>query len=663
MKANRAGSPVADTLFGDEPLGFELDLDSKFDDTLEFMLSDEELDDELRRRPSRRPPRTARPASRRGGPAGRPQRPPPSRSTRPGNRRPRPPRHPRPPRWPRRRHPMPLRPKHRRPIIIREPAPPCLCPAHGTEFVRWIQSALNQILRQRLQVDGVMNLATRSAIRRFQKEQGLLVDGIAGPETESALLKARSALNGRAPESIQSEMSEAQGLNGFEWDGERGGAQVSPTTLAAVPGIEKTSDAFRQNVIYIARGLGTDPNYLMAIMSFESGLDPKARNPYSGATGLIQFMPKTAVRLGTTIDALARMTAEKQLTYVQKYFAPYQGRLHTLEDAYMAVLWPPAIGRGNNYVLFASPSIAYEQNKALDLNKDGKITVAEATSFVRKRLGTVISSPRSSARPGSISNRSGRSKIRWVQRVLNRIMGLRLAEDGLLGPVTRSAIRSFQGRYGLFVDGIVGPLTEAKMISLGAGNPPGHARSVYTVPKTGGTSYTPSTPGLPTGAIVVSVSTNARVSENAIRVLKLILRDAGLTRAAITSGRRTSADQARIMYELIERDGVSYAKNLYGRYGDQVIAVYEAQKRAGRSPTAIKQAMEAKIKALGCKYISHHCSDEYDVIDVAPSSIADENAFRRALKTALKRGIIDKYIPPPEDPAFHIELQMKQQAN
>jgi len=522
-----------------------------------------------------------------------------------------------------------------------------------------VQSSLNQIFGLRLQVDGVMDLAARSAIRRFQKEQGLLVDGIAGPETESALLKARSTPNGQVPESIRSEMFTTHALNELEWGDELGGVQMSPATLAAVPGIEKTSAAFRQKVILIAREFGTDPNFLMAIMSFESGLDPKARNPYSGATGLIQFMPKTAARLGTTIEALARMTAEEQLAYVQKYFAPYKGRLHTLEDAYMAVLWPPAIGRGKNYVLFASPSIAYEQNKALDLNKDGKITVAEATSFVRKRLGKGVSSLMPSAPSAGQSDSSGRSYILWVQRALNRIMGLRLTQDGIIGPATRSAIRSFQRRYGLAVDGIVGPRTEAKMISLGAGRPPGHARSVYTVPATDGTSRTPSTPRLSAGAVAVTVGTNVRVSENAIGVLKRILRDAGLTRATITSGSRTSADQARIMYELIERKGVIYAKNLYGWYGDQVIAVYEAQKRAGRSATSIKQAMEEKIKALGCQHISHHCSDEYDVIDVAPSSIADHSAFSRSLKVALGGGIIDKYIPPPDDPAFHIEIKLK----
>lgn len=179
-------SPLSVDFVDDDADGLEFGLDSEVDDTLEFMWSDEELDDELRRRQLRRPSRTARLASRRGGPAGWPQRPPPSRSTRPVNRRPLP------PRWPRRRHPMPLRPKHRRPIIIPEPAPSCICPAHGTEFVRWVQSALNLILGTRLVVNGVMNRATRDGLRRFQVREGLVADGIAGPETEKALIASKA---------------------------------------------------------------------------------------------------------------------------------------------------------------------------------------------------------------------------------------------------------------------------------------------------------------------------------------------------------------------------------------------------------------------------------------------------------------------------------------
>ena len=165
------------------------------------------------------------------------------------------------------------------------------------------------------------------------------------------------------------------------------GAGTSGTAaLVNVPGIERTSQTFRDKVVRIAQDFGTDPNFLLAIMSFESSLNPQAVNQYTNATGLIQFMPKTAQNLGTSTDALYRMSAEQQLDYVWKYFAPYQGRLRTLEDAYMAVLYPAAIGKGSAHVLFSTPSDAYKYNSVLDLDHDGRVTVAEATSMVRKKL-------------------------------------------------------------------------------------------------------------------------------------------------------------------------------------------------------------------------------------------------------------------------------------
>jgi peptidoglycan hydrolase-like protein with peptidoglycan-binding domain len=50
--------------------------------------------------------------------------------------------------------------------------------------------------------------------------------------------------------------------------------------------------------------------------------------------------------------------------------------------------------------------------------------------------------------------------VRWVQTCLNQIIGLRLATDGIMNAETRSAIRSFQERRGMHIDGLVGPETE-----------------------------------------------------------------------------------------------------------------------------------------------------------------------------------------------------------
>lgn len=79
-------------------------------------------------------------------------------------------------------------------------------------------------------------------------------------------------------------------------------------------------------------------------------------------------------------------------------------------------------------------------------------------------------------------SRSSPDFIRWVQASLNKILGLRLTVDGIVGPATRSAIRSFQRQNGLPVDGIAGPVTKQALVRKGAGNSPLAASSPAPVP-------------------------------------------------------------------------------------------------------------------------------------------------------------------------------------
>lgn len=150
----------------------------------------------------------------------------------------------------------------------------------------------------------------------------------------------------------------------------------------------KVSAEFRRRVLRMALHVGVDPSWLMAIMAFETGrtFSPSKRNALSGATGLIQFIPSTAIDLNTTTDALAAMTDVEQLDYVERYFSRYAGRMQTLASAYMAVLWPRAVSEPDSAVIFEAPSKAYAQNRALDTNNDGKITKAEAAAFVARAL-------------------------------------------------------------------------------------------------------------------------------------------------------------------------------------------------------------------------------------------------------------------------------------
>lgn len=155
----------------------------------------------------------------------------------------------------------------------------------------------------------------------------------------------------------------------------------------------KVSQSFRDKVLAIATKLEVDPNFLMACMAFESNetFSPAIQNAAgSGAVGLIQFMPSTAAALGTTTEALAAMTATDQLDYVSAYFWPQRGRLKTLSDVYMAILWPAAIGKSDDYVLFDQADTAhpkrYIQNHGLDFNDDGQITKQECAARIAGKL-------------------------------------------------------------------------------------------------------------------------------------------------------------------------------------------------------------------------------------------------------------------------------------
>jgi hypothetical protein len=146
---------------------------------------------------------------------------------------------------------------------------------------------------------------------------------------------------------------------------------------------------FKKKLEKIASALGTTSNALLAVMKQESGVNPAARNASGGATGLIQFMPDTARRLGTTTDELRKMDGVQQLDYVYKYYRMTGVGDGSAGDLYMATFMPKYIGYPDNHVLGADgdhgfSGAVYRQNKGLDRNRDGKITVGDVKSSVRR---------------------------------------------------------------------------------------------------------------------------------------------------------------------------------------------------------------------------------------------------------------------------------------
>lgn len=157
--------------------------------------------------------------------------------------------------------------------------------------------------------------------------------------------------------------------------------------------VTTNKQAFLAKVKEVSKKLLIEPDWLMAVMYKESGINPQAVNPNGGATGLIQFMPATAKSLGTSTTALKNMSNVEQLDYVYKYYKPYITKLNSYPDLYMATFFPAALGKSNDYVLQTSSLSAgtiARANPVIDLNKDNKITVGEFHEYCYKQFSTDV---------------------------------------------------------------------------------------------------------------------------------------------------------------------------------------------------------------------------------------------------------------------------------
>ncbi|MDW4496424.1 peptidoglycan-binding protein [Sulfitobacter sp. D35] len=273
-------------------------------------------------------------------------------------------------------------------------------------LVAQLQEALNDTRNSAIKVDGDFGPNTFQAVIDFQTRAF-------GPDADDGIVGAgtAAALDMRLPDfDFEDAISGGQGHGGPI------GRVPAPSASAAIAGAgalpllqarsstqpdtklafgavtrKKHGQAFNEKVIAIANRLRCDPNHLMAVMAFETGesFSPAQKNAAgSGATGLIQFMPATARDLGTSTSLLAKMSAIAQLDIVERYLKR-NSRGHplvSLPDVYMTVLLPAAVGKLDSHVLFSKPSRAYEQNKGLDKNRNGRITKAEAAGKVQDKL-------------------------------------------------------------------------------------------------------------------------------------------------------------------------------------------------------------------------------------------------------------------------------------
>ena len=191
--------------------------------------------------------------------------------------------------------------------------------------------------------------------------------------------------------------------------------QINPATPRPAPGTPERSPQettpsgdFMSEVNRVSARFGVDPLDMLAVMRAESRLDPRAQNPTSRATGLIQFIPQTAAALGTTVEEIREMSAAQQMQLVERYFQmvglPQGASAGTL---YAYVYLPgrarSAISRGDG-ILSRNPENYYTANPGLDANNDGIISISDLDAVMGRHRARVERMPGVNERFGNRAN-------------------------------------------------------------------------------------------------------------------------------------------------------------------------------------------------------------------------------------------------------------------
>ena len=305
------------------------------------------------------------------------------------------------------------------------------------EDVKELQTLINRAFEKtgnskRIEVNGKFGVETREAIQSFQRaysigldagdgdtlklvkvdahtrEKGLYPDGIVGPRTAAVL----SLIVGEGLEKHVPRFSEFKSsITGGVWDiGQvRSSAQWvasdAPIPASVRKGLAALTDDEIAVYTNIARKHNVEPQWLFAVGILESGLQPNVKNHAgSSAVGVLQFTQKTIDNLNHNRDLVSQvghltrskilqMSLIEQAPIVDAYLSGVlQGRpVNNATDLYLSVLWPRAMGRDDNYVLFSKHenSKAFRQNNSFETNGDGAVTVGEVSRKVNRALASL----------------------------------------------------------------------------------------------------------------------------------------------------------------------------------------------------------------------------------------------------------------------------------
>ncbi len=386
------------------------------------------------------------------------------------------------------------------------PAPLGAPGEQGSEHTRWVQSALNRALGLRLPVDGVMSPAVRSAVRSFQRREGLPEDGIVGPPTEAALARAEPASGGEPagdggePAGDAGDGGEEQFIGGL-WDTISAGASGAVGALTGAGRIiDRTAHSPKSYRVGKPRDMKKVYALVLHQMAFSRGNDPtrydKVKSHFAILPDgkILQLHPEAALLMASNgfntgsvaVEFAGNFPNTRGTCWAADRFGCHKVTKEQIE-AGRHLIRHLIRTMGLTHVLAHRQSSASRENDpgpdlwyhvgqwAVDTLglKDGgpgfKVGTGNPIPDLWRTWGKTKPSPELEAElaPTALDPASP-EHTRWLQRALNGALGLRLPEDGRMSPAVRSAVRSFQRRRGLPADGELGDELEGELVALGA---------------------------------------------------------------------------------------------------------------------------------------------------------------------------------------------------
>ena len=372
---------------------------------------------------------------------------------------------------------------------------------NSREYVRWIQESLNKILGINLVVDGIIGPKTRGAIKSFQQKNRLEVDGIVGPITESELIKTGASLPPGAGSNVNIP-SYPQPISGVpknivtialqEWNRwNKGNTKENSTSMRNVPSEYWNSTPGGSNIIsknnwwsnyawsaaficYVVRKAGAGNAFKYS--SYHTTYTYYAKqNRINGVSNTFKAY-RVSEKKPDLGDIIVQNYDRSNRNYdsVQPNISGAHGDIVVEVSSDHVKVIGGNVGESVSLRKYPINSNGYlSSGKHWAIVTFDKKSISSEEVYINGGKNEELNSPSLLSElffelENSAVNRKSKEYIRWIQNSLNNILGLNLSLDGIIGHQTRSAIRSFQQKKGLAVDGNLGPNTEAALISAGA---------------------------------------------------------------------------------------------------------------------------------------------------------------------------------------------------